>query len=148
MRLLTSTLALCTWLFASGPASAQTADPTAALQQRYSDWMQAYWRSDGATMDKMETDDLTLIFQDGTVWSKQAHRVESLEGREPLPYTHTLEQVRARILGDVAVLTGVQNHVNPKDGIKARIAFTSVWQRNGGEWKVWSAHWSDVPEKK
>jgi ketosteroid isomerase-like protein len=148
LRILVSTLAVGALLFVWQPVSAQTPDPATRLQQRYSDWMNAFRRGDGATMDKMEADGLILIFPNGTVWSKEQSRVEGLKGRGPLPYTHTLEQVSARVQGDVAVLTGIQNDVNTKDGSKTQGAFTSVWKREGGDWKVWSAHWSEVPEKK
>ncbi len=147
-RIVTSTLALGALLFIVPPAFAQTLDPTTTLQQRYSDWMTAFRRGDGATMDKIEADGLVLIFQDGTVWSKQKPRVQELQGRGPLPYTHTLEQVHARVHGDVAVLTGIQNDLNTKDGSKSQGPFTSVWKREGGDWKVWSAHWSERPGKK
>jgi ketosteroid isomerase-like protein len=134
--------------FVLHPALAQTTDPTKILEQRYSDWMSAFRRGDGAAMDKMEADGLTLIFPEGTIWTKQQPRAEEMKGRGPIPYTHTLEQVRARVHGEVAVLTGFQNDVNAKDGSKSRSSFTTVWKREGGEWKVWSAHWSVTSEKK
>jgi ketosteroid isomerase-like protein len=146
-RFFATVLALGSLCLAS-PASAQNPDPTKTLQQRYSDWMNAFRRGDGAAMDKMEADGLMLIFQDGTVWSKQKSRAEELKGRGPIPFTHTLEQVRARVHGDVAILTGIQNDVNTKDGSKGQSPFTTVWKREGGDWKVWSAHWSEVSEKK
>jgi ketosteroid isomerase-like protein len=61
---------------------------------------------------------------------------------------HTLEQIASRAQGDVAVLTGIQNDTDPKSGTRTRSAFTNVWQREGGQWKIWSAHWSEVPSKK
>ncbi len=71
-----------------------------------------------------------------------------MKGRAPWPYTHTLDQVRARVHGDVAVLTGIEKDVSTKDGSTSQAAFTSIWVRQGGEWRVWSVHWSDLPEKK
>ena len=59
-------------------------------------------------MDKMEATGLTLVVEDGTLWTKDKPRVESLKGLEPVAPQHTLEQVRVRVQGDVAVLTGVQ----------------------------------------
>ncbi|MGE3843795.1 MAG: nuclear transport factor 2 family protein, partial [Vicinamibacterales bacterium] len=132
----------------SARIAAQAGEITKTLQQRYSDWMNAFRRGDGATMDKMEADGLVLVFQDGEIWSKERSRVEELKGRGPLPVTHTLEEVRVRTNGDVAIVTGVQNDVSTKDGGKSRTAFTSVWKREAGDWKVWSAHWSDATQKK
>jgi ketosteroid isomerase-like protein len=146
-RIRASIVALGTLLFVLQPTLAQTPDPAEILQQRYSEWMNAFHRGDGAAMDQIEADELMLIFQDGTVWSKQKPRVEGLKGRGPIPYTHTLEQARARVHGDVAVLTGIQNDVNTEDDSKRRASFTSVWKRERGQWRVWSAHWSEVPEK-
>ena len=59
-----------------------------------------------------------------------------------------LEQVRARVDGNVAVLTGIQVDTNTKDNSKGRSSFTSVWKREAGEWKIWSAHWSLIPDKR
>jgi ketosteroid isomerase-like protein len=128
--------------------TAQSSDVTTVLQGRYSGWMNAFRRGDGAAMDRMETTGLMLIFEDGTIWSKEKSRAEELKGRGPIPFTHTLEQVRARVEGDVAILTGIQNDVNTKDGSRTRAPFTTVWKKEGGDWKIWSAHWSQVPEKK
>jgi ketosteroid isomerase-like protein len=147
MRLLPSLLALTTLCFVA-PASAQPGDLAKTLEQRYSDWMNAFRKGDGAAMDKMEADGLMLIFEDGSVWSKEKPRAEELKGRGPIPFTHTVEQVRVRVQGDVAIVTGVQHDVNTKTGGRARSPFTTVWKREGGDWKVWSAHWSQEHEKK
>jgi hypothetical protein len=50
----------------------------------------------------------------------------------------------ARVAGDVAILTGIENDKTGEQ--KMRLAFTTVWKRDGGEWKVWSAHWSEIPK--
>ena len=129
-------------------ATAQSAEVTEALQQRYSDWMNAFRIRDGATMDKMEAQGLTLIFPDGRIWTKAKSRVDDLKGQPPLAIPHTLEKVASRVQGDVAVLTGVQNDTNTKTGAKSQQAFTTVWKRESGDWRVWSGHWSEVPSKK
>jgi ketosteroid isomerase-like protein len=147
-RIVVAALVLAAVPFVSQRMSAQSADPGTLLPQRYSDWMTAFRKGDGASMDKMEADGLMLIFQEGDIWSKQKPRVEELKGRGPIPYTHVLEQVRARVDGNVAVLTGIQVDTNTKDNSKGRSSFTSVWKREGGEWKIWSAHWSLIPDKK
>jgi ketosteroid isomerase-like protein len=129
-------------------AAAQSAEVTKTLQQRYSDWMNAFRKRDGATMDRMEAQGLTLIFPDGRIWTKAKSRVDELSGQPPLVMPHTLEQVVSRVHGDVAVLTAVQNDTDTKTGARTQAAFTSVWKREGGEWKIWSGHWSEVPLKK
>jgi len=148
MRLLTSTLVLAA-LLATGPAAAQQGDLTKVLQQRYSDWMNAFRGADGAAMDKLEADGLVLVMgSNGMIWSKEKPRVEEMKGMKPSRVSHTLEQVRARAQGDVAVLTGIQNDVDASDGSKSKALFTTVWKRDAGAWKIWSAHWSDVPAGK
>lgn len=83
-------------------AAAQSAEVTKTLQQRYSDWMNAFRKRDGATMDRMEAQGLTLIFPDGRIWTKAKSRVEELKGHPPVAMPHTLEQVASRAQGDVA----------------------------------------------
>jgi ketosteroid isomerase-like protein len=129
-------------------AAAQSADVTKTLQQTYSDWMNAFRKRDGAAMDRMEAQGLTLIFPDGRIWTKAKSRVEELKGVPPLAMPHTLEQAASRVQEDVAVLTAVQNDTDTKTGARTQAALTSVWKREAGQWKIWSAHWSEVPSKK
>ena len=148
MSRLTSTLVMATLLATGSTAPAQQPDLTKVLQQRYSDWMNAFRRADGATMDTMEAGGLMLVMGNGMIWSKEKPRVEEMKGMQPSRVSHTLEQVRARVQGDVAVLTGIQNDVDAKDGSKSQSLFTTVWKREGGNWKIWSAQWTDMPQKK
>jgi ketosteroid isomerase-like protein len=147
VRLTTSALAIVALVVTATPAPAQQTDLTKVLQQRYSDWMNAFRRADGATMDKLEADGLMLVMGHGEIWSKQKPRVEELKGVKPVNVTHTLDQVRSRVHGEVAILTGIHNDVET-DGSKTQSLFTTVWKREGGEWKVWSAQWTDLPKKK
>jgi hypothetical protein len=41
---------------------------SAAFVNRYTEWMKAYYRGDGAAMDAVETKDLMLIQPDGELW--------------------------------------------------------------------------------
>jgi ketosteroid isomerase-like protein len=147
VRLLTSMLTVAILLLTGAPVSSKKPDLTKVLQQRYSDWMNAFRRADGAAMDKLEADGLMLVMGTGMIWTKEKPRVEELKGVKPARVTHTLDQVRARDQGDVAVLTGIHNEVEA-DGTKSQSLFTTVWKRENGDWKVWSAHWTDVPPKK
>ena len=45
------------------------------------------------------------------------------------------------------MLTGIHDDVEA-DGSKSKSLFTTVWKREGGEWKIWSAGWTDLPLKK
>jgi ketosteroid isomerase-like protein len=127
-------------------ATAQPSSETTTVSQRYSAWMNAFHARDGATMDRKEAPSLMLIF-DGEIWTKDRPRVEALKGRAPLATSFTLEQVVTRVAGNVAILTGIENDTDTNTGAtKMRAAFTSVWKREGGEWKVWSAHWSEIPK--
>ena len=147
-RSLPFVLVALTVIISPATAAAQSADVMKTLQQNYSDWMNAFRKRDGATMDRMEAQGLTLIFPDGRIWTKAKSRVEELKGQPPLAMPHTLEHVSSRVHGDVAVLTAVQNDTDAKTGARTQAAFTSVWKREGGQWKIWSAHWSEVPSKK
>lgn len=147
-RSLLFTILAFTLLIPPTVAVAQSDEVTQTLRQRYSDWMNAFRKGDGATLDRIEAQALMLVFPDGRIWSKAKSRTAELQGLPADATPHTLERVVARVQGDVAVLTAVQNDTDGKTGAKTQAAVTSVWKREGGEWKIWSAHWSEIPTKK
>lgn len=148
MRLsLVMALVVSTPMFVVAQSASQPADVAKALEQCYAQWMTAFRQFDGATMDRMEAPDLTVL-QQGRIWTKPTSRVEqfkALKDAKPEPETFTIESPLARIQGAIAVFTGVQVYTVPKIGRAERVLFTTVWKREGADWKVWSAHWSNEP---
>jgi len=127
-------------------AAAQTpSDVLATLVNRYSEWMNAYYRGDGAAMDAVETRDLMLIQPDGELWSKEKPRIEMIKPRQPLRTLIKVSDAKVRVMGDAAILTGTDVSERP-NGSRLTVRFTTVWHRENAVWKVWSAHWTSVDQ--
>jgi len=111
------------------------------LSQRYTEWMDAFLRGDGKTMDTFETNDFALVQGNGTTFEKVKPRAETNKPRDTVRST-TVSDAKVRVIGDVAVLTGLDTKTSPA----AQQRFTTVWRREAGSWKVWSAHWTQAPK--
>ena len=58
--------------FAKAQADVAQLQPT--LEQLHREWFTAFDKGDGATMDRMEVPNLTLVMPDGTIWQKDGPR--------------------------------------------------------------------------
>lgn len=77
------------------------------LEALHAKWFKAFDSGDGATMDQMEMDNLTLVMPARFIWPKTTARAGSQPKRDPQT-ERTLSDVSARRFGDTAVLTGIR----------------------------------------
>jgi len=126
---------------------AQGADATlrSDLEALHAKWFKAFDGGDGATMDQMEMDKLMLVMPTGFIWTKTTAR----GSEQPKRDSHTerrLNEVSVRRFGDTAILTGILTTKSQKEN--SRDATTVVFVRSSGKWKIASAQWSPVEDKK
>lgn len=142
-----STILFLVSLLFSAPFVAQSTDVDLRyeLETVHAKWFKAFDGGDGATMDQMEMDNLTLVLPGGEVWSKTAPR----DGKQPKldPQTvRALSDVSVRRYGDTAILTGILTtksaSENSQDGT------TVVFVQSSGKWKIASAQWTPVAATK
>ena len=126
-------------------------------------WFEAFVRSDADAMDRAETDDFVII-QDGRIVPKaeQLAHIRARDGRhlhrtfrlsDVAVQVHrsgslsiaqrTIPQVRSPSL-DVVVLTGVRLDRSTRLDLNSRAAFSEVWVRHDGRWRVSLAHYSTM----
>ena len=146
--MLKSLTLLVVTLIGSLAATAQTGNENlqSDLEALHAKWFKAYDAGDGATMDKMETDNLVLVMPNGMIWRKSGPR-EPWKGRTGVQ--RTLGNVAVREFGEIAVLTGVITTTGTefKDD-NGQAATTVVFVRSGGAWKISSAQWTSVSKDK
>jgi ketosteroid isomerase-like protein len=101
-----------------------------AVEQK---WVEAYYRGDGDTLSRLETDDFTVI-ANGEKPQTKAEQITSVESRGPVgvPAANLEEEIHH--YGDVAIITGLSPNAN--------IRFTAVWVNTNGDWKVAHLHYS------
>jgi hypothetical protein len=69
------------------------------LEALHAKWFKAFDSGDGATMDQMEMDNLTLVMPGGFIWPKTTARAESQQKRDSQT-ERTLSDVSVRRFGD------------------------------------------------
>jgi ketosteroid isomerase-like protein len=120
------------------------AEPTDAnlrseLETLHAKWFKAFDGGDGATMDQMEMDNLTLVLPTGVVWSKTSARAGKQAKGDPQT-ERTLASVSVRRFGDTAILAGTLNTRSAKE--KSQDGTIVVFVQSSGKWKIASAQWT------
>jgi len=102
-------------------------------------------------MARIEADDFTITYPDGTVRTK-AEEVEAQRQAADRPLdasrTSAVEDEHIRVYGNTAVLTGVfvsnGPQQNPRGTLRAR--YTDVYVRRGGIWQVVASQLTSIPD--
>lgn len=128
----------------SGTAGDDTAKAIARLEDELT---LAFNRYDAAALGRLWDDDLTFVFPNGALSSKK----ERLDGLKSPPSdipSSTNESVDVKSYGDVAVAIVVSKWNGTTEGkaFSMRFRATHVWARQAGEWKLVSAHVSQMKE--
>ena len=90
-----------------------------------------------ATFDKYNADDFTLIQGNGAVLTK-AETVEGWRSGKSRYQKMDFSDVKVRIYGNTAVVTGIVKFIGEQAGVKYtgnQYRFTRVFVRQGGIWK-------------
>ena len=113
------------------------------LEALHAKWFKAFDSGDGAAMDQIEMDNLTLVMPTGLIWAKTTARAGQQLKRDPQT-ERALSGVSIRRFGDTAILTG--NLATKSGKESSQEATTVVFVKSSGKWKVASAQWSPVTE--
>ena len=109
---------------------------------------QAQLKNDGAWFRRMFAEGYVFILPDGEVVTKTQF-VHDLDSRDIVWESVSAKDVKARIYGDTAVVTG---QFVGKDSYKGKPLnenqlFTSVWVKRNGRWQAISEHGSNAIQK-
>ena len=113
------------------------------LEALHAKWFKAFDSGDGAAMDQIEMDNLTLVMPTGLIWAKTTARAGQQLKRDPQT-ERALSGVSIRRFGDTAILTG--NLATKSGKESSQEATTVVFVKSSGKWKIASAQWSPVTE--
>jgi ketosteroid isomerase-like protein len=125
----------------------QSKDEQELLKTR-SEWYDAYFRGDTATLERIETSDFVVI-SDRTVENKRTYTgiQNAVKANRWMPKGTTKvddDDLRVRLQGDFAAISG--RGWNKVPGVfekppQNRIAFTEIWVRRDGRWRVMHLHY-------
>jgi peptidylprolyl isomerase len=133
---------------ANKPAAHAVEDELKALERR---WLDAYLKHDFDEMIRIEADDFTITYPDGSVRTR-AEEVEAQRKAANRPAdpsrTSAVEDERVRVYGNIAVLTGVfvSNGGQQNTGATVRARYTDVYVRRGGVWQVVASQLTAIPD--
>jgi len=130
------------------PARAQT--PNAAEQEvlRLEQTLdQAFLKKDRAMFEPMLAEDYVYIHSNGNMTNKAQEIAENMSA--DVKWTASkLDNLKVRIYGDVAVVTGIQTLTGSSKGyVSGPRRFTDLWVRRGGRWQTIGGESTLVPTK-
>lgn len=134
---------------ASGPAArAQPqSDPTAVLADIEQQLTKLVLSGDQAGYGAFLTDDWSVINTDGRILTKDQVLREMFVTGERRIDAIAVDDVKVRLLGDVAIVTGrtVASGVVRGTTITATLRFTDVFVRHNGRWQIAASQGTRVP---
>lgn len=133
----------------ASPAFAQSAPKTGdehatdeqSVLQVTRDWLDAEERHDSKTLQRIIADDFQGTAPRGNTLFKED--VVPTEGIRAGGLSITTSDVKARIFGETAVVTG---HGVQKAGEKRELRFTVVFTKRDNRWQMVAGHLSAVPK--
>jgi ketosteroid isomerase-like protein len=118
---------------AKQPKADSDAVTSQTLQAMEQDWLNAEKNHDAAAFEKLVADDWIVINPDG----KRKTKVErAAEIKTSNIDSATLGDMKVRVFGDAAVVTGTDDEVTMKDGNKSSVHYvwTDVFVKRNGKW--------------
>jgi len=143
MRRLLTLLAVILTAASLGWGQAGKVEQTVMQMER--DWAQALVRADVATMDRILADDWFGQGPPGGS-SNKAAALADLKSGDPKYDAVTVGEMKVRVFGDVAVVTGTQDQKSSYKGndTSGHSVWTDVFVKRQGKWQAVVSQWAPV----
>jgi uncharacterized protein (TIGR02246 family) len=111
--------------------------------------MEAYQKKDTAAMERILADDFMLVDGDGKTINKATAIAEVKSGEYKIE-SFTLDPVKVRVFGDVAVATTGDTEKSTYKGkdSSGRYVWMSVYAKRNGRWQAVATQVARVPQPK
>jgi len=118
------------------------------LLKLMNDWMNAEVKADMAFLDRFIAEDCVITDPVGAVWTK-AQFLGGLKSGEGAVLTFMLDNMKARIYGDAAVVNGRMTATQRFQGkdISGQYQCTDMFIKKAGQWRCVAIHLSMIPQK-
>ncbi len=110
--------------------------------------LEAYARAAREAFDRIVADDFTMTHSDGSIFDKAQERgvLRPSTAARPLP-TLTTEDIRVRVYGDAAVITGRLVEQGERVG-RVSLRFTNTYIRRQGRWQIVAGQLTRLPQER
>lgn len=98
-------------------------------------------------LSRVYADEMSIANPDGRIASKEVVLTNMKRAPESIKRSSRLEQMRIRIVGDTAIVTGI-NNIGMQIGTqqqKNKLRFTDTYVRRQGNWQLLATHSSRMP---
>ena len=108
---------------------------------------EAFIKKDRAAYERMLADDYVYIHSNGSVTNKTEEIAETMSADQKWTASK-LDNLKVRIYGDVAVVTGVQTLTGSAKGyVSGARRITDLWVRRNGRWQNVGGQTTLIPAK-
>jgi ketosteroid isomerase-like protein len=115
-----------------------------ALERAYDD---ASMKKDHAATERLLADDFVYIHSNGTITNRTQEIAETMSADAKWAASK-LDNLRVRLYGDVAVVTGVQTLTGSAKGyVSGGRRYTNIWVRRNGRWQTIGGQSTLMPTK-
>jgi len=130
------------------PAETKNGTAEQELLNLMQDWMNAEVKADMAFLDRFITEDCVITDPTGAVWTK-AQFLEGLKSGEGVVISFVLDNMKARIYGDAAVVNGRMTAKQTFKGqdISGQYQCTDTFIKKAGRWQCVAIHLSMIAQK-
>ena len=139
-------LAVAVW--AQTPAQTKSGSVEQELMKLENQWNDASVKSDVAFLDRILAEDWTSTDADGVVGTK-AQSLASLKSGEDVVTSAVADEMKVRVYGDAAVVTGrntSKETLKGKDFI-GQYRWTDTFIKRDGRWQCVAGHSSEIAQK-
>lgn len=126
-----------------GPTKSQgSGNVENALMQMERDWTNGEVKKDITTLDRILADDWVGIDAEGKAETKMQF-LESIKSSESKIDSATVAEMKVRIFGDTAVVTGINVEKSQAKGkdTSGRYVWTDVFVKRNGRWQAVASQW-------
>jgi len=152
MKRIAFALSVVVVLVLAGAVSAQTPAQPKSVEQELikieKGWGEAYLKKDIALLDRILADDYMQTDSEGNFITK-AQDLADLKSGAYVETSGVQENVKARVYGDAAVVTGrstVKAQYKGKDA-SGQFQWTDTFIKRDGRWQCVASHISKIPQK-
>lgn len=126
------------------PSGAQEASTDAAkIMVMEKKWGDAYKQRDLNLLSSLLAEDFVITVENGSTYSKVGYISHTADVSVSVALAE-LSDLKARILGNTAVITGAYHEKGISKGIRYeyRDRLTDVWVKVGSKWQLFASHFS------